>query len=326
VALGRRVRAVPSRGSLFRSTVPTLIGLILFAVLSAAAFAWGFAGHDMVTHHAVGLVSGDLGAFLNANMATLVAFSAEPDVLSEGNASEAPNHFFDMDAFDKPPFAAIPSTEAAFVGKFGKDATKEGRLPWAAADAYKALVDSMRAKDYEGVLRNAGHLSHYVADSTMPLHATKNYKGQATGNVILVDRTPDRHVHVRFEVGMIEANRDEIDSLIGKRAGGVHRIADPAAETINNLRNSYSLVDSVLTADRQILKPGEAVTPQYFKELYERVGGIAVSQMAFAAGEVASFWESAYEDAGRPSIPALEVKLKTAPLSRDIVLNKDKPK
>ena len=320
------MRAVPLAARLFTATMPALLCLLLLAAGGGVALAWGFVGHDLITCHAVTLVSGDLRAFLNANTASLVAFSAEPDVLSESNPSEAPNHFLDMDAFDKPPFAAIPITESAFVEKFGKDALKEGRLPWAAADAYKALVASMRAKDCEGILRSAGHLSHYVADSTMPLHGTKNYKGQATGNVILADRTADRHVHLRFEIGMVETNRDEIDMLIGKQAGGVHRIADPAAEIINNLRNSYSLIDPVLAADREILKPGQPVTPEYFKEMYKRVGGIAVSQMSFAAGEVASFWESAYDDAGRPTLEPSGVRLKTPPLSRDIILNKDKPK
>jgi hypothetical protein len=309
-----------------RRVFVVLAALCVVALATTAAFAWGFTGHEMITHQAVALLSGNLGAFLTANADSLQAFSDEPDVISEGNRDEQINHFLDMDAFGVPPFSAIPDDESEFVRRFGKDALKEGRLPWAAAGEYKALVQAFKAGDKEAILRHGGHLSHYVADSTMPLHATKNYKGQATGNVIFAEGGSDRHVHLRFEVGMVEANRDAIAALMAKRAGGVHQVGNPATEVLNNLRNGYSLIDRLLAADREVLPEGAPMTPAYYKNMYAKVGDIAADQMAFAAGEVASFWRSAYVEAGSPMLPTDHVTLATPPLSKEIVLNKEKPR
>jgi len=271
-------------------------------------------GHKIATKAAVSLVERRLRTFFSANLESLVAFSNEPDVLSKVDSKEVPSHFLDLDLFGESPFVNIPADEKAFVAQFGAEALEKGRLPWAVRDTYDALVRAFEKRNYEEILRNAGHLSHYVADATMPLHATKNYKGQSSGNVIFEGDAPDRHVHVRFEIGMIDAYRDAVEKGMASRFGRVRRIANPAEEAMALLKLSYAYIDPILEADKALLASGEKPTPSYYAGMYDRVGDIAERQLALAATEVASFWTSAWEAGGKPKLPDARVVLVHPPL------------
>jgi len=288
----------------------TALGVCALALIVAPlALSWGMNAHNVVSHEATQLLSGDLKGFFEANMASLLAFSNEPDIVSRTDPSEGPNHYLDLDMFDSPPFDRILADEDEFRRRFGAKAAEGGRLPWAAADRYKALVEALRARDYEKILTEAGYLSHYVADSTMPLHATKNYKGQFSGNVIFPGDGPERHVHVRFEIGMVDMHLDEIEEKVSKRAGTLRELGDPAAVVLENLKKSYEHINAVLEADRARLKPGETPSPEYYRALYNEVGWIAADQLTLATRDVAGLWQRAWLEAGSPKLPAAEVVL-----------------
>ena len=57
------------------------------------------------------------------------------------------------------------------------------------------MVEALRAGDWTSAVTWAADLGHYTADSHQPLHCTKNYDGQNTGN---------DGVHFRFEVMMMD--------------------------------------------------------------------------------------------------------------------------
>lgn len=290
--------------------VPLVVAALL--AISSVAFPWGITAHQIITHGAASLLPAPLQGFFTANMEALVAFSNEPDLMVAGDPGEGANHYMDLDEFDDAPFDEIPSSVEAFVAKFGKEALEKGRLPWAVEDRYEALVEAFAGKDLSGILREAGHLSHYVGDATMPLHATKNYKGQYSGNVIFDRDTTDRHVHVRFEIEMVDRHRGEIQKAVAAGPARTREIADPAAETLALIKRSHRDIDAILAADRALLKPGEEVTHGYYDGLYERVGGMAKRRLALAAGEVASFWVSAWREAGEPDLPAAEIVIPKA--------------
>jgi len=71
---------------------------------------------------------------------------------------------------------------------------ERGLLPWTVNREFDRLVKAFRERDWTEARLAAAHLSHFVADATMPLHATHNYDGQFTGN---------HGVHRRIEVEMV---------------------------------------------------------------------------------------------------------------------------
>lgn len=287
----------------------SVILVVAAALAASTAFAWGITGHQIITDKAISRLSGEIAAFFRANEASLYAFSNGPDLVSARDAEEGPNHYFDVDMFDPATLVSLPESHDEFLKGRGADASRAGRLPWAVQARYDALVKALEARDYEAILKEAGYLSHYVADSTMPLHATLNYKGQHSGNVIYPGDGPERHVHVRFEIGMIDAYAAEISGRIENSERELRPVRSPVAETLVNLYSSLALVDGLLAADRALLKPGDELEPGYYEGLYKACGEMAVDTMALAALEVASFWQSAYEEAGRPRLTAAEVVL-----------------
>ncbi len=304
-----------SRSALQNSLVKAAVvaGLILSA--GAAALGWGMTGHEIAVRRAVGILPDEMKPFFVANRENITLFADEPDALSRVDSSEGANHYLDLDAFDSYPFHNIPADEAEFAKRFGAEATGKGRLPWAVRDTYGRLVAAFRARDYEAILEHAGYLAHYVSDSTMPLHATKNYKGQETGNVVFSTEAADRHVHVRFEIGMIDLYFDDIDKAVAAAVGQPHRVEDAAAEALANLKASYSLIDRILETDKEALAPEGKADTLYYKTMYDKVGDVAKAQLALAAEEVASYWRSAWEDAGKPRLIAGEVRLTVDPLT-----------
>ena len=301
------------RRQLSRSLVSTVAALFLTALVVVPLYGWGISGHQLVTYNAVELLPAGLKGFFEANLASIEAFSNEPDLLSARDATEGPNHYFDLDAFDSPPFEKIPSDEKAFVEKFGRDALKKGRLPWAVGERYRALVDAFAKKDLQRALKEAGYLSHYAADSTMPLHATVNYKGQLSGNVIFKGDSPARHVHARFEIGMIDAHLGKLQEALSKRELKVRAVKDPAAMTFEALKKAYPLANDILKADRALLVRGDLLSREYYSGLYEKTGHIAEEGLAGAVELVASYWISAWKEAGSPRLPVVEVVLSKPP-------------
>ena len=295
-----------------------LLAVALVSLCALVASGWGYVAHRMIAEEAISILPDPPKGFFDANLSNIRAFANEPDAISMIDSSKGPDHFIDLDSYSKPPFDDVPSDEKEFVAKFGADALKEGRLPWAIRDEYNALVDAMAGRDYEGVVKHAGLLSHFVGDATMPLHATKNYKGQLTNNVIF-DRPddPNRHVHVRFEIGMVNANAADLTRRIRPRLGKPHKVDDPADEGLALAKVSFAYIAPILDADRELLKPGDEVTPVYFAGMYAKVGNIAAQQMALASTELASFWQSAWEKAGRPGLIAARVVLSKEPLTMD---------
>ena len=72
----------------------------------------------------------------------------------------------------------------------------QGVLPWATQITYDSLVNCFTRFDWAKAVLFASDLGHYVGDAHNPLHITRNYNGQYSGNY---------GVHSRYESGMINA-------------------------------------------------------------------------------------------------------------------------
>jgi hypothetical protein len=209
----------------------------------------------------------------------------------------------------------LPATYEQARAQYGEETLKRaGTLPWTILDYVRDLTEAERAGDWERSALLSAVLSHYVADACMPLHTTVNYKGQQTGNLILNDRTEHRHVHLRFEVGMLRPFEPEIRERVLAR---VHQPTDtrPAKEVSDALvlvrellRESRSRIDPILQADKELTAKWEGrFGPEFYRDLYERTGALATEQLARGAEATASLWLYAWQAAGRPKMPGERV-------------------
>jgi predicted AlkP superfamily phosphohydrolase/phosphomutase len=279
--------------------------LVLLAVLWAAtpreAGAWGFHAHRLINRRAVETLPQPLRAFFARNADFVSEHAVDPDLWRASHPEEGPNHFLDLDAFGSAPPFDIPRDEAAHLAGRGRDAIQKGRVPWRIGEVYRELVAAFRAGDGAAILERAAVLGHYVGDSHVPLHAAVNYDGQLTGQAGLHDRWESRLVE-RFQLQIAQ----------GLKPAPAARINDPVAFAFETLQASFRNVDGVLASDRACAGPKDlAETPEddryddaYYSRFYEREGARVLQRLSASIQALGGLWLSAWEDAGRPPLPA----------------------
>lgn len=275
--------------------------LALVVCVPGQAFAWGFAAHRFVNGRAIDTVPEPLRALLAANRRYLVEHAIDPDLWrNAGQSGEDPNHYLDMDAFGAYPFD-IPRVEAEHLARHGAGAAGKGRVPWRVAELYRELVQAFRDQDGARILAAAATLGHYVGDSHVPLHAVLNYDGQLTGQ---------KGFHARWESELFERFEDQVAPRVHAAAATPSR--DPIALTFDALLESYQASIPALASDRASVGPRDfADTPAddrfddaYYTKLYALEGDRLAARLEKAAERLGSLWLGAWEEAGRPALPA----------------------
>lgn len=267
---------------------------------------WGFWAHKEIHRHAITALPAGVREFFSAHADSIVERSVVPDLRRREDDQEQYYHYIDIDRYGAYPFAELPRVLNDAEAKYGADSVqKNGLVPWRVADLQGRLTEAMKTKNARDIVHYAADLGHYVADIHMPLHTTENYDGQLTGQV---------GIHWRFETAEPERSGKDYDFATGQ----AEYIDDPLAYTFKLILESYAFVDSVLIADRRA-KEGiperelfEVVTRNgrieyHYSSLYYRrfnaaLNGLPERRMRAAVHRLASFWYTAWVDAGEPKL------------------------
>jgi predicted AlkP superfamily phosphohydrolase/phosphomutase len=278
------------------------LALLLVAALPASSFAWGFAAHRFVNREAIDELPAPLQALFRANADYVAEHAIDPDLWrGAGRPGEDANHYLDLDAFGSYPFADIPRVEAEHLKRHGAEARAKGRLPWRVAEVYRELVAAFREKDSARVLEQAALLGHYVGDAHVPLHAVVNYDGQLT---------EQKGIHARWENELYERFEQQIVKQV--HVSEVGPSSDPVGLTFAALLESYRESIPALASDKESAGPRDfADTPEddrygdaYYTRLFAREGARMEQRLELAASRLAALWHGAWEEAGRPALPA----------------------
>jgi len=323
------------------------------------ALAWSDRTHFTITEEAVRRLPEPLrGLFSDgAALARLKEASAAPDARREAilkqlaaapaeeqealrrrYVDEKARHYFDIDAVttEPPPFAAFPRDRKAAEKEFGAKVFEEhGTALWAAEDAFSALADALSRGAAADIFRAAGDLAHYAADLHTPMHVSKNFNGQLTGNegihkaleIGLVVRNEEFYAAEvrkgRTEVAYVQNVRDALfDALVQANA----RMAPIVeADTAARRKTGYNPGDrSNKEAGREMEDPAnEKARPYYaaFKQELEARGSPEAAAMRDAAAHLAQLYYTAWVRAGKPtSLLAAAPAPEAAPLSPYVLL------
>ena len=151
-----------------------------FVLVCGFLVSWGFLAHKTLQQIAIYPLPTDLGLFFYANQEYVVQQSIRPDVRRKDDKTEDSKHYLDMDAnvFGPNYRTDIPHDFKQAVAKYSFDSLrKEGLVPWEVNRVYGRLVNAFKNELKDSVLFYAADLGHYVADSHVPLHTTKNHDG-----------------------------------------------------------------------------------------------------------------------------------------------------
>lgn len=250
--------------------------------------AWGLSAHRWVAARAAELVRADCPALGTAPRSVLGDAAVEPDTVLKrrDGRREGVRHFLNLDHYGPPPFRALPRDRRAAGARFGwKTVEREGTLPWYGAEVARRLRDELRRGDLVAARVTAGHLAHYAADATMPLHATENFDGQETGQ---------RGVHRRVEAELVDEDLGEYTRRAWK-AEPRRPIAPEGAEgaLFAALEQSYARAAVVLQADHDARRGTKVGSRLYYRRLHADLVDVMSEQLGRAAALTAALWAGA---------------------------------
>lgn len=251
--------------------------------------------------------------FYKANIAFITDHATDPDKRKTMIPSEGPKHYIDIDHYGKYPYPELPHKWTDAIAKFSYDTlTHNGIVPWYIPIMLSRLTTAFKEKNYTRILRNSADIGHYIADAHVPLHTNSNHNGQLTDQV---------GIHAFWESRVPELLADkEFDFFIGK----AQYIEDPAAFIWSRVLESASEADSVLTFEKQLSKVfpsdkkyafelrNKVLIKQYssaYTTAYNKMlNGMVERRMRQAIFATASFWYTAWINAGQPNLNELSNK------------------
>ena len=285
-----------------------LLCLALCLVLSGFTPFWGFFAHQRINRLAVFTLPPDLIGFYKRNLSYITETSVNPDRRRYAIAEEAARHYMDMDHYTDSAMASMPRDWYTAVKLYPEDSLRQhGVLPWHIYAMYLRLRDAFMTRDPALILKVSAELGHYIGDAHVPLHTTRNYNGQFTGQ---------EGIHGFWESRLPELFSAEYDFLVGQ----AEYISDPRQAAWDIVEASHALVGRVLEEEKTLASVyaekrfafesrGNATAKVYaaaYAAAYHRaLDGMVEAQMRASVKMVGNYWYTAWVDAGRPDMRKL---------------------
>ena len=264
---------------------------IVLLLISLVLVGWGSVGHRIINHNSTLSFPNQLN-FLLFWADSLAAHGSDADIRKGWDPDEAPKHYLDIDNY--PQFVSTGRISHSFdslVLQYGYTfVLDQGILPWAIMQTVDSLKLSFMQNNWQKAMLIASDLGHYLGDSHIPLHLTRNYNGQYTGQY---------GIHSRYESNMIGTYQQQI-IYSGDTVSYVSNISDFVFDMIYT---NYKYVDSVLQADIAARNyAGGTNSSVYYQKLWELTKGYTVRLFKNASYDLARLIFTAWKNAGEPVI------------------------
>lgn len=247
--------------------------------------------------------------FYKPHIDFIESHATDPDKRRYAIAPEGARHFIDIDHYGTYPFDDLPHKWKDAVNKFGEDTLQAyGIVPWHVQVMLGRLTKAFKEKNFFSILKNSAELGHYIADAHVPLHASENYDGQLTDQ---------KGIHAFWESRVPELLDKDFNFFIGK----AEYIKDPSDFIWKRVLESANATDSVLRFEKELSKkyPSDkkmAFEPRNNKLADQRssdytitydkmLNGMVERRMRQSVFAIASFWFTAWVNAGQPDLSGL---------------------
>ena len=274
------------------------------------SFCWGFYAHKKINYYSVFLLPPEMLVLYKSNISFVEEHAVDPDKRRYAVKEEGPRHYLDIDHYGKYPYDNLPRKWKDAVAKFGEDSLMAyGIVPWHIQKMLYRLSDAFKEKNFSKIMKNSAEIGHYIADSHVPLHANSNHNGQYSNQ---------KGIHGFWESRVPELLAEkEFNFFIGK----AQYIKNPLEYAWARVLESAKASDSVLLFEKELTKQ----FPSDQKYAFESRNGVVIRQysaaftMAFneklnsmverrmrlSIQSVASFWYTAWVNAGQPDLKPL---------------------
>jgi hypothetical protein len=286
--------------------------LILFVIcVPLNANSWGFFAHQKINKLAVFTLPPEMISFYKRNIVFITENAVNPDKRRYAVKEEAARHYIDLDVYGDSAAYKLPRSWNEAVRKFSEDTLQAyGIVPWHIVHMKHQLTDAFQQRDPKRILRLSADIAHYIGDANVPLHTTRNYNGQLTGQ---------KGIHGFWESRLPELYSDEYDFFVGR----AQYLQSPQQSSWDAVFRAHNAVDSVLLFESEL----NASYPEDKKYSFEERGGVVVKvyskeyskayhmmlhgqvekQMQASVKMVGDFWFTCWVDAGQPELNSLVV-------------------
>lgn len=250
-------------------------------------------------------VPAPLASFYKHNIDYITQHAVDPDKLKFVDSTEAKHHFIDVDHYGVDGFTKLPHYWKEAVKQYTQDTLdKYGTLPWQISYWEYKLTEAFKKKDMNAILKASAFIGHYIADAHVPLHTAANFNGQETNQ---------QGVHALWESAIPEAFGNTYQHI----NGGAIYIKDLSGKIWSIILQSHSLAATVLADEKEVsahftysqkylpVKNGNKkprYSPAYIAAYNKALNGMVEKQLRSSAVDVASFWYTAWVNAGQPDI------------------------
>ena len=295
---------------------PTLIALSAL-VVAFLAISWGVIGHERINRAAVLALPAPLQTFFYNHIDYITQESSVPDLRRNvlNDKMEPSRHYFDMENFGD--VATYPKTLEEARKKYDdKFLDKNGILPWHIQEMMTKLTKAFKDKRKNEILFIAADLGHYIADAHMPLHTSDNHDGQNTNqkgiHSLWESRLPELFVK-DYKLNVPEGKYlENVDQAIWDLMFDTHSLVEPLLATDKKLRIATAENKMYVTdANGAIVKNkygGMLYSDEYATKFHTELNGMVEKQMRKAITVTASFWYTAWVNAGKPDLSKLDAK------------------
>lgn len=282
---------------------------VLFAVIlflcPLSAGSWGFFAHMRINELAVFTLPEGMQGFYKRNISYIRDHAVDADKRRYADTAEAARHYLDVENYESN-IDSIPRKYDDALKKYGwKRLNQSGILPWQIQRSYYKLVNAFKQRDSARILIYSAYLGHYVSDAQVPLHTTANHDGQLSNQ---------HGIHAFWESRLPELFSEEYNFLVGK----AQYIEDPLKEAWRMVSRTHLLVDSVLQLEATLnssfpryrkygySKRKKVIVKQhteaYSRTYHDAMNRMVERQMRESIRKTASYWYSAWVDAGQPKL------------------------
>ena len=286
-----------------------IIPFLIFPFFPVPIPFWGFYGHVLLNRQAVFSLPPEMLHLYKRELRFISENAVNPDRRRYAVKGEAEKHYIDLDHYGDSALCKLPKYWAQAIEKFPEDSLRaHGIGPWSAYLTFYSLTKAFAAQDKTAILRLSADLGHYLGDLNVPLHTTKNYNGQLTGQA---------GIHGFWESRVPELLAKNYSFWVGK----AEYVSDPQQALWETVARAHSQVDSVLRFEK-ILTQQFPVDQKYSYEerngltvrVYSReftnayalaLDGQVERQMKRSIKMIADFWYTAWVNAGQPDLSKL---------------------
>ncbi|MCC9065118.1 zinc dependent phospholipase C family protein [Flavobacterium piscisymbiosum] len=293
---------------------PLLIAIFASAI-GFLTLSWGIVGHERINKAAVMALPQSLQVFFYNHIDFITQEASVPDIrkYALNYKDENPRHYFDMENFGA--VDSIPQTLEAAKKKYdAKFLNDNGILPWYIEDMMVKLTKAFKDKNRAEILFLAADLGHYIGDAHMPLHTSANHDGQLSDqkgiHSLWESRLPELFAkNYKLNVPQAQYYQD-VHKATWDMINDTHSLAQPLLDIDKKLRTGTPEGQVFkMDAEGKVLKSkyNTAVfSDEYAKKLHEQLNGMVESQMRKAITATASFWYTAWVNAGKPDLSDLD--------------------